>query len=70
MHDWLYTRIGEEYALSSDCADRWRTGGTLEEVLEEAHLSPQYVLDGVRRFVDSRPERLARLRAAGRQRIA
>ena len=65
MHDWLYTRVGEEYALSSDWDDRWRTGGTLEEVLEEAHLSPEYILEGVRRFVDSRPERLARLQAAG-----
>ena len=63
MHDWLYTRIGEEYALSSDWDDRWRTGGTLEEVLEEAHLSPQYILQGVKRFVDSRPQRLARLQA-------
>ena len=70
MHDWLYTRIGEEYALYSDWDDRWRTGGTPEEVLEEALLSPEYILDGVRRFLDSRPERLARLRAAGRQRIA
>ena len=65
MHDWLYTRIGEEYALSSDWDDRWRTGGTLEEVLEEAHLSPEYIVEGVKRFVDSRPERLARLQAAG-----
>jgi len=64
MHDWLYSRIGEEYALSSDWDDRWRTGGTLEEVLEEAHLSPDYILQGVKRFVDSRPERLARLQAA------
>jgi transketolase len=61
MHDWLYTRIGEEYALSSDWDDRWRTGGTLDEVLEEAHLSTEYILQGVKRFVDSRPERLARL---------
>jgi transketolase len=64
MHDWLYTRIGEEYALSSDWDDRWRTGGTLEEVLEEAHLSPEYIFQGVKRFVDSRAERLARLQAA------
>jgi transketolase len=63
MHDWLYTRIGEEYALSADWDDRWRTGGTLEEVLEEAHLSGEHILKGVKRFADSRPERLARLKA-------
>jgi transketolase len=65
MHDWLYTKIGEEYALSADWDDRWRTGGTLEEILEEAHLTPQHILEGVRRFVDSRPQRLARLRSVG-----
>jgi transketolase len=65
MHDWLYTKIGEEYALSSDWDDRWRTGGTLEEILEQAHLTPQHILEGVRRFVDERPRRLARLRSAG-----
>ena len=51
MHDWLYTRIGEEYAMSADWDDRWRTGGTLEEILEEAHLTPEHILSGVRRFV-------------------
>jgi transketolase len=61
MHDWLFTRIGEEYAMSADWDDRWRTGGTLEEVLDEAHLTPQHILDGVRRFVEARPQRLARL---------
>ena len=65
MHDWLYTKIGEEYALSSDWDDRWRTGGTLEDILEQAHLTPQHILDGVRRFVDERPRRLARLGSAG-----
>lgn len=63
MHDWLYTKIGEEYALSADWDDRWRTGGTLEEILEEARLSPRHILEGVRRFVDERPKRLARLRS-------
>jgi transketolase len=65
MHDWLYTKIGEEYALSADWDDRWRTGGTLDEVLEEARLSPEDILQGVRRFAESRPERLARLQACG-----
>ena len=65
MHDWLYTKIGEEYALSADWDDRWRTGGTLDEVLEEARLAPEDIIQGVRRFAESRPERLARLQACG-----
>jgi len=64
MHDWLYTKVGEEYAMSADWDNRWRTGGALEEVLEEAHLTPDHIREGVRRFVEARPERLARLRRA------
>jgi transketolase len=63
MHDWLFNKIAEEYALSSDWDNRWRTGGTLAEVLEEAHLSPRWILDGIERFVRDRDTRLARLQA-------
>jgi transketolase len=63
MHDWLFTKAGEEYALSADWDDRWRTGGTLEEVLEEAHLSPAWLLSGIERFVRDRPKRLQHLRS-------
>ena len=63
MHDWLFNEVAEEYALSADWDNRWRTGGTLEEVLEEAHLSPQWVLAGLDRFVREREARLGRLQA-------
>ena len=51
MHDWLFNKVAEEYALSADWDNRWRTGGTLDEVLDEAHLSPRWVLEGIERFV-------------------
>ena len=51
MHDWLFNKVAEEYALSADWDDRWRTGGTLDEVLDEAHLSPEWILEGIERFV-------------------
>jgi transketolase len=62
MHDWLFTQTGEEYAISSDWDDRWRTGGRLEDVIDEAHLSPVWVLKGIQRFVSDRDQRLAGLR--------
>ena len=62
MHDWIFNPLAEEYALSSDWDNRWRTGGTLDEVIEEAHLSPDWVLAGIERFARERPARLARLR--------
>jgi transketolase len=63
MHDWLFNCLAEEYALSSDWDDRWRTGGTLDEVIEEAHLSPQWIVEDIERFVKDRPSRLERLKA-------
>jgi transketolase len=63
MHDWLFTKTAEEYAMSSDWDNRWRTGGNLEEVIEEAHLSPQRILEGIERFVRDREVRLGRLQA-------
>jgi transketolase len=63
MHDWILNPLAEEYALSADWDNRWRTGGTLDEVIDEAHLSPQWVLAGIERFVRERPARLARLQA-------
>ncbi len=63
MRPWLFYQEAEAYALAADWDDRWRTGGTLEEVIDEAHLSPEWVLAGIERFVREREERLGRLRA-------
>jgi transketolase len=61
MHDWLFSKVSEDYALSADWDDRWRTGGALDELIEEAHLSPPWVLKSIERFVQERDERLARI---------
>jgi transketolase len=62
MHDWVTGPIGETYSLSSDWDHRWRTGGTVEEVIDEAHLGPQHIIDGITRYANERPQRHARLR--------
>lgn len=64
MHEWLFTKISEEYSLSADWDNRWRTGGTLEEVLDEAHLTPVHIKESIERFVHDRPTRLFRIRSA------
>ena len=61
--DWIRHPIAAEYSLTSDFDDRWRTGGSLDEVIDEAHLSPRWLLDGIERFVRDRDKRLGRLRA-------
>ncbi|MEM5775658.1 MAG: hypothetical protein AAGU05_11720, partial [Anaerolineaceae bacterium] len=67
MHEWLFNKTAEDYALSADFDNRWRTGGSLDEVIEEAHLSPRWLLEGIERFVQSRPQRLAGLQAELKQ---
>lgn len=63
MHDWLFNKVAEEYALSADWDNRWRTGGNLDDVLDEAHLTPKWMLEGIERFVAHREARLASLQA-------
>ena len=62
MGDWIDHPIVAEYSLTSDWDDRWRTGGTVDEVIAEAHLSPTHLFDGIERFARERAARLARLR--------
>ncbi len=64
MHDWRLAPIAHEYAMTSDFDDRWRTGGTVDEVIEEAHLSPEWLLKGIERFARERGNRLGRIRRA------
>jgi transketolase len=63
MTDWIAHRIANEYALTPDWDDRWRTGGSVEEIVDEAHLSPRWLLAGIERFVRDREVRLQRIRS-------
>jgi transketolase len=63
MNDWADGPLVREYSLSSDWDDRWRTGGSVDEVIAEAHLDQESILAAVSRFAAERPSRLARLRA-------
>ncbi|MGH3398469.1 MAG: hypothetical protein ACRDPO_27655 [Streptosporangiaceae bacterium] len=63
MADWADGPLVREYSLSSDWDDRWRTGGSVTEVIEEAHLDQAHILAALERFAADRPDRLRRLRA-------
>ena len=64
MRDWIKNDVVARYSLTSDWDARWRTGGTVDEVITEAHLDPDRLLEGIERFVRERPRRLAALREA------
>ncbi|HEX8938704.1 MAG TPA: hypothetical protein VF763_00955 [Candidatus Limnocylindrales bacterium] len=64
MADWVAGPLARGYSLSADWDDRWRTGGTVDEVIEEAHLDPDHILAAIERFAGERERRLAALREA------
>ena len=64
MREWASGPVVEAYSLGADWDDRWRTGGSVDEVIEEAHLDPAHILAGIERFVRERDARLGRVRAA------
>jgi transketolase len=63
MRDWVDGPLAEEYSLASDWDDRWRTGGTVDEVMDEAHLGQGHILEAIERYVRDRDARHERLRA-------
>ena len=62
MHDWLANKIAEEYAMSSDWDNQWRSGGSVDELTEEAHISPGWLFKGIEKFVKERDKRLSRMK--------
>lgn len=60
---WMATDVALEYTLCADWDDRWRTGGSVEEVVEEARLDPASIIQGIERFVRDREARLSRIEA-------
>jgi transketolase len=62
MADWVEGPIAREYSLAADWDDRWRTGGTVDEVMDEAHLGPGHIIEAIERYVADRELRHRRLR--------
>ncbi|MCA8968552.1 MAG: transketolase [Planctomycetes bacterium] len=51
VRDWILDRRLEEYAMTPDFDNRWRTGGSVDDVVEESHLDPAHLKEGILRFV-------------------
>ena len=61
MSDWICNKVAGEYSLAADWDDQWRGGGALDTVIEDAHLSPEWILIGIVKFVEERDARLKKL---------
>jgi transketolase len=57
MHDWFPHKVAEQYAMSSDWDNRWRTGGNVEELKKEAHIDPDSLWAGIAKFASERSAR-------------
>jgi transketolase len=58
---WPLRNLGpltDEYSLTSDFDNCWRTGGLEGEVIKEAHLDPDTIFSGVERFARERERRI------------
>ena len=61
MKNWISNRLVQEYSLSPDFDNRWRTGGSVDEIINESKLDSKSILDGINKFVNERDQRLNRL---------
>ncbi|MDT8066888.1 MAG: hypothetical protein ROO76_01850 [Terriglobia bacterium] len=58
---WPLRNLGpltDEYSLTSDFDNSWRTGGLEREVIAEAHLDPDSIFSGVERFANDHERRI------------
>ena len=62
MKNWIKNDIVEEYSLSPDFDNCWRTGGSFEQIILEAKLDPQSLWDGILHFVFDRNKRINKLK--------
>jgi transketolase len=58
---WPLRNLGpltDEYSLTSDFDNCWRTGGLEPDVIAEAHLDPNTIFSGVKRFANDHERRI------------
>lgn len=62
MQKWIANRVVESYSLSPDFDNRWRTGGSLDQIIRESQLDPDSIMNGIRRFVEDKRKRVRLLK--------
>ena len=61
MQDWIKHPLAKEYSLSSDWDNKWRTGGSIDQVMDEAHLSATWQWKAISKFANEREMRRGKL---------
>ncbi len=58
MHNWTSNKVVEKYSMSPDFDNKWRTGGSVDEIITESKLDGNSVINGIKKFVNERSARL------------
>ena len=58
MNNWISNAMVKKYSMSPDFDNRWRTGGSVEQIIEESQLDPESISNGIKKFAKERLRRL------------
>jgi transketolase len=61
MGNWIPHAVARDYVVSPDWDNRWRTGGSVDQITSEAHLDAASIREGIQRFVGEAVERRRRM---------
>jgi len=50
MNNWISSMVVKKYSISPDHDDKWRTGGSVNEIIKESHLDPDNIFKGIEKF--------------------
>ena len=62
MEKWIVNRFVLAYSMAPDYDNRWRSGGTLDQIIIESKLDPSSIWVGINRFSNERSKRLESLK--------
>ena len=62
MGRWIKNPIVAKYSLSPDFDNRWRTGGSVDQIITESRLDSLSILNAIKRFSNERDRRLELLK--------
>ena len=58
MNNWISNPMVKKYSMPPDYDNRWRTGGSVEQIIEESQLDPESISNGIKKFAKDRLRRL------------
>ena len=61
MSNWIKHPVVKDYSLSPDWDNRWRSGGTLDEVIDESRLTAEWQKNAIEKFARERVIRLEKI---------